>query len=400
MPLLTCAAIACLLLALGLWFRARQRRRQRWEDLGPSEAGQAAATGSDPPATDETPPIARKTAQAMDLAMLLARAERWIEDKESQGEARWLSVRGWAEPNDIQRLFFIVRELAPRAFGADRLVLGGEDPVELALLVGSRRWTFQPRRREDWLDEAFWTFLNRVLEARGRPERLATPRLANWRFPLAVTSVEELAQLRGEGLGFLGSGIPLYPRKRQSGVTLLRRPPADPQALLNDVSQILGEDEPGQILARVGSGLGAHLRKYGLLQLAGFGDFRIQPGLGLGSGSGQVTPLPADHTHSIRFRPARELKQALTAPIPGLQPAPVARLGGLDRAELVAVLRAIRRSLGMGCGAAHIPGLGRFWRQQRPTSILRHAQNLQPLLVPARWDVAFEPDPSLLGSAD
>ena len=104
---------------------------------------------------------------------------------------------------------------------------------------------------------------------------------------------------------------------------------------------------------------------------------------------------PRGNVH-LRFRAARALRERVANPVMRTPLAPTPRLTGVDEGTLRAVLATAEHHLCMGSGAVDSPGFGWFWRELQPVSIMRHPQNQQPLLIPARRDVVFEPGPHLL----
>lgn len=361
------------------WLLRRRARRLRWQAI---EAAPAPVAG---PAPAAAPAFERPTLAILDLSQAMARAVAWADKAEQEGRGLWRDARGDRGPEEYLELFAQVQDLLPEVFGDDVMGLTEGPPPEVTLRVDGQPWVVTLQRHEGFLDEAFWTFLNRALEVRDRPERLAAPRLANWRIPLVVSTAEELRALRAEGLGFLGSTPPLHPRLEANGERRFhKRPHAEPAVFLRDLGQALGVGEASAQAAidRLGRLLALHLRKYRMLQLGGFGSFQIRVG-----------PQGAIH---LRFRAARPLRERVANPV--LQAPPVAppHLPGIDPQSLQAVLVVTAQHLSMGSGAVDLPGFGLFWRDRHPASIMRHPQNQQPLLIPARRDVVFEPAPGLL----
>jgi nucleoid DNA-binding protein len=365
--------------------RARSRRR-RWQAI---EAQPAAEEGAPVPEPSPGPPgLERHTLSSLELSSLMARAVSWADQAEAQGRGFWRDARGDAGPEEYLELWAQVQDLLPEVFGGDVLGLTPGDPPELSLRVDGQLWVVSLQRQEGFLDECFWTLLNRVLEARGRAERIAAPRLANWRVPVVVSSIEELRELRQARLGFIGFSPPLFPSPEGDGLRFHKRPLPDRSALLRELSAGLGvsEDSARVALDRVGRLLCIHLRKYHMLQLGSFGSFQLRIG-------------PAGTPH-LRFRAARPLRERVANPVAGGPMPAIRRLPALDLVTLQAVVNAAVQQLSLGPGAVEIPGFGCFWRDLRPASLMRHAQNQQPLLIPARRDVCFEPVPALLEPED
>ncbi len=376
--LIIAVAAALATLGLGVWLLGVRLRHRRWREVesAPAEAE---------PAPVVTAVLERPTLASLDLSNTMARAVAWADQAERDGRALWRDARGERGPEEYLDLFLEVQDLLPEVFGEDVLGITPGTPPEVSLRVGSERWVVALQRQEGFLDEAFWTFLNRVLEVRARPERLAAPRLANWRIPIVVSSAEELRTLRGEGLGFVGSTPPLYPRIESDGARFFhKRPHPDPAAYLRDLGQGLGVGEASAQAALTGLGqrLAQHLRKYRMLQLGSFGSFLLRVG-----------PRGAVH---VRFRAARPLRERVANPVLQAPLEAPPRLPDIDPQTLHVVLATAAQHLAMGCGAVEIPGLGLFWRDRHPGSIMRHPQNQQPLWIPARRDIVFEPEPGLL----
>lgn len=364
------------------WLRAHRRRR-RWREIESQPSAQA-PPGPTPAPVEMPPELERRTLSSLELTALMAQAVAWADAAEADGRGFWQDARGDAGPEEYLELFAQVQDLLPRAFGDDVLGLTPGDPPELSLRVDGQLWLVSLQRQEGFLDESFWTFLNRVLEARGFDERLAAPRLANWRVPVVISSRDELRELRRRGLGFVAHTPPLFPRVEPEGTRFHRRPLPDQRATLRELSQGLGvgEDSARVALERVGRLLCLHLRKYRMLQLGSFGSFQLRLG-----------PTGAVH---LRFRAARPLRERIASPL-NVSPLPaIRRLPGLDADTMQAVVDAMAQQLSLGPGAVELPGFGLFWRELRPASLMRHAGNQQPLLIPARRDVCFEPAPALL----
>jgi nucleoid DNA-binding protein len=381
--LIIIVAAALVVTSLGGWLLHRAARRRRWQAI---EAAPAPAVGPESPAT---PRLERPTLASLDLSQAMARAVAWADQAERDGRGLWRDARGEQGPEEYLELFGQVQDLLPEVFGDDVMGLSEGPPPEVTLRVDGLPWVVALQRQEGFLDEAFWTFLNRVLEARACPERLAAPRLANWRIPLVVSSAEELRSLRGEGLGFVGSTPPLHPRLEAGGERRFHKQPhPEPALFLRDLGRALGVGEASAqaALSRLGRLLALHLHKYRMLQLGGFGSFQLRVG-----------PQGAAH---LRFRAARPLRERVANPV--LQAPPVAppRLPAIDPQSLQAVLAVTVQHLSMGSGAVEIPGFGLFWRDRHPASMMRHPQNQQPLLIPARRDVVFEPEVALLEPDD
>lgn len=374
MPIWTWLPLIGLPLAGLLLYGLRRARQGRWERVG--DATEAAASPAPAPAAP-TPGDERVARSTFELSAAMARAVAWADAREAEGKARWLDAHCGANPEDLVRLFEVVRALAPEAFGGDRLAL--ISGFQVGLVVKGLRWVVDLPPRDGWLDDAFWTFLNRVLEARGSPLRLATPRLATWRFPVVVTTLEDLHALREQGMGFLSATPPLYPRRVGDDLRLSPRPFPDPKAFRRDLGKALEieESRAAELLERLGRVLAQHLRKFGLVQLPGFGDFRVL------AGGGADGPL-------VRFRAHRDLRRAVENPVFRQPVGLPQRLAGAEPEQVTALLATLGQTLGLGCGAASVPGFGTFWRELQPGSILRHPQNQQPVWIPARRDVAFE----------
>jgi len=366
------AAVVLAVVVLGAWALLARRRRRRWAQDEPSTDGQAA------PQPVSVPSLERPTLARLDLSTTMARAVAWADRAESEGRGFWRDARGDSGPEEYLELFAQVRGLLPEAFGDDILGLTPEPP-EVTLRVDGQPWVVSLQRRDGFLDDAFWTFLNRALEARGCSERLAAPRLANWRIPVVVTDRNELRGLRERGLGFLGATPPLYPRPEGPGVRFHGRPQPDSDAFLRDLGEALGVGpaSAGAALVRVGGQLRVHLHKYRMLQLGSFGSFQLRTG-----------PQGARH---LRFRAARPLRERVANPVMRTPLAPVPRLPAIDPTTLQAVVNSAVQHLSMGSGAVDITGFGLFWREFVPASIMRHPGNQQPLMIPARRDVVFEP---------
>ncbi len=364
-----------LLAVLGLALAARAlqdvRRRRRWEAVDASEDGQPELPPAEPPAVGGR----------FNLSAAVAQAVQWADEKEARGQARWLDAQGWSSAADYQRLFGVLRTLLPDDFGEDRLKTGDDLQPGLVLVAGEQRWIFQPSFHDSWIDDAFWGFLNRVLDARESTVRLATPRLATWRFPLVVSSVAELRQLREQGLWFLTPTPPLYLQRFGNEIILSITPQPDPVALQREVARRLGTSVAvQQVVQRVGRALSQRLHQQGVLLISGFGQLR------------RPRQVPAHDSGKPSFKAAGDLRQAVGSPLSEPHPSMSTRIPGAEPDEIRAVLIAAVHALTRGCGAAHVPGLGTFRRERHPATILRHPQNQQPVLVPARRDVSFEPE--------
>jgi nucleoid DNA-binding protein len=369
------------ILGIVAWVLVLRRRRARWQAI---QEAPASAEASPAPAPPADPALERPVLSSLALSAAMDQAVAWADAAEREGRGFWRDARGDRGPDEYLDLFAEVQGLLPEVFGEDILGLQEGPPPEIALRVEDELWLVTLQRQDGFLDEAFWTFLNRVLEARGREERLAAPRLANWRFPLVVSSRSELRRLRERGLGFVGNTPPLYPQLQGAARQFRKQPRPDPAAFLVDLGRALGVGEASAqaALERVGKLLHVHLRKYRMVQLGRFGSFQLRVGP-----SGQP---------QLRFRATRPLLRYVGNPV--LQPAPAAapQLPAMDPQTLQAVLACVAQHLALGSGAAVIPGFGLFWRERLPAAIMRQPQNQQPLLVPARRDVVFEPEPSLL----
>ncbi len=362
--------------ALVVWLVLARRRRDRWEQAPAEPEGEA------PPASP--PGLERPTLASLDLANTMARAVAWADQAERDDRGFWRAARGDLGPEEYLQLFAEVQDLLPDVFGDDIMGLTEGDPPEISLRVEGQLWVVALQRQDGFLDESFWTFLNRALEARGRAERLAAPRLANWRFPLVVSTRDELRELREQGLGFVGNTPPLHPRPMEGGVRFHKRPMPEPELFLRDLGQALGVGpaSAGVALERLGLLFSLHLRKYRMLQLGSFGSFQLRVG-------------PRGNVH-LRFRAARALRERVANPVMRVPHAPTPSVPGMDDVALRAVLATAEQHLSMGCGAVDVPGFGLFWRELQPASIMRHPQNQQPLMIPARRDVVFEPGAHLL----
>ncbi len=362
----------------GAWLLRARSRRRRWAAVQEQAA-------SDPPAPPPAPPqLERPTLASLDLALAMDKAVAWADAAEADGRGFWRDARGDEGPEEYLELFAQVQDLLPEVFGEDILGLTPCEPPEVTLRVDGRPWVVALQRRDGFLDEAFWTFLNRALEARGCDERIAAPRLANWRVPVVVSSRDELRELRRGGLGFIGSTPPLHPRSEGDIVRFSTRPSPERDAFARDLGQALGvgPDSAAAALERAGRLLCIHLRKYRMLQLGSFGSFQLRVG-----------PMGAVH---LRFRAARPLRERVSNPVIRTPLPPAPKLPALDPTTLQAVIGTAVQHLSLGCGAVEIPGFGQFWRELQPASIMRHPQNQQPILIPARRDVSFEPVAALL----
>lgn len=365
---------AAFVLVVGAWI-ARRGQRKRWEAI---ESAPETAAERERPAP---PPVERAALGHFELRVAMDRAIAWADQAEKDGRAMWRDARGELGPEEYLELFAEVKELLGGAFDDDCLGILEGPPPEACLRVDDVPWMVTLERRDGFLDEAFWTFLNRVLEARGETARIVAPRLATWRIPMVVVTREEIRALREEGLGFLFSQPPLYPRTGRGEVCFHKRPLAEPATFMRELGEALGVGEASAqaALERVGQRLGHSLSKYRLLQIRGFGSFQLRSG---GPG-GRAT---------VRFRADRSLRQRVSNPVLGRRASYRCRVSGIDATTLQAVLEVAVQQLTVGCGAVRLPGLGLFWRELQPASILRDPQNQQPLMVPARREVAFDPD--------
>ncbi len=368
------------ILTLAGWLVRGWQRRRRWE-LAESLPVETTGEGPRPGPALERPTLAR-----LDLSTAMDRAVAWADAAEAQGRGFWRDARGSAGPDEYLELFAQVQDLLPEVFDEDMMGLTPSEPPEITLRVASQPWVVALQRRDGFLDDAFWTFLNRVLEARGRGERLAAPRLANWRIPVVVSSRDELRSLRERGLGFLGSLPPLYPRPDGDALRFSQQPNPEPAAFRRELGVALGVGgSSAQVaLERVGKLLTIHLRKYRMLQLGSFGSFQLRVG-----------PKGAVH---LRFRAARPLRERVANPVMRSPLSPVPRLPAIDPTTLQAVVTTMVQHLSLGSGAVIVPGFGLFWRELVPAAIMRHPQNQQPIMIPARRDVVFEPEPGLLSA--
>ncbi len=381
LPLIVVALLAGIV-AIG-WGLQRARRRRRWSELQDAATPEEAS-----PPPPPQPQVERPVLSSLDLSAAMNRAVAWADTAEAAGRGFWRDARGERGPEEYLDLFAEVQDLLPEVFGEDIMGLQEGPPPVIGLRVDGELWEITLQRQDGFLDESFWTFLNRVSEARGSDARIAAPRLANWRIPLVASSVRELRELREQGLGFIGATPPLFPQLVEGVRRFRKRPQPDPVAFRRELGAALGVGDASAdaALERVGMLLGLHLRKYRMLQLGAFGSFQLRVG--------------ASGVPQLRFRGTRAMLERVMNPVG--KPAPVAapKLPAIDPATLQIVLSCVIQHLSLGSGAVELPGFGLFWRERIPASIMRHPQNQQPLWIPPRRDVVFEPGPGLLESLE